>query len=104
MKSLDTFLQNFLTSYHFSTMYKTLIIAFLVVATISARAQSKHLPEKTVITLSPQQVLRIDSAVRIMADKLDSKSQTQWFIASFDVLYKQVREQMVADSVKGVKK
>jgi hypothetical protein len=81
-------------------MKKTIISLILVVATTAAFAQQKKLPEKVTITLTQQQILKIDSCVRVASSNMDSKRQTEWFISGFTPIYEQVNKQLIIDSVK----
>lgn len=81
---------------------KKIILTFMGLGLLSANAQTKHLPKTITITLTDQQVLRIDSAVTGVQSLIDSKKATNWFLSAFQPFYDQAKAQMVTDSVKKV--
>lgn len=81
---------------------KKIILTFMALGLLSASAQTKHLPKTVTITLTDQQVLRIDSAVTGVQNLIDSKKATAWFLSTFQPFYTQVQKQLVTDSVKKV--
>lgn len=66
----------------------------------SASFAQQRLPAKVTLSLTDKQILRIDSAINLGSNSMDSKSQTKWFVESFSEFYNQVRKQMVADTTK----
>lgn len=65
-----------------------------------AIAQQKHLPKQVTITLTSQEVMRLDSAVNFASNTIDSKHASQWFQLAFAPFYQQITKQLVVDSVK----
>ena len=81
------------------TMKKSTITLIMVAATVGAFGQAK-IPAKVNITLTDKQLLKLDSAVQVTANNMDSKQGTVNFLKAFEPIYLQVRQQMAADTVK----
>jgi hypothetical protein len=84
-------------------MKKLLITIAILTASITLKAQ-QHLPAKVKIELTEKQVMRIDSAINMASNQIDSKQFTLWFGKLFEPIYSQLRQQLVTDTVKKVKK
>jgi archaellum biogenesis protein FlaJ (TadC family) len=82
---------------------KTALTITLLILSLGVKGQSK-LPTTAIIKLTDKQVLKLDSAINIISQQLDSKSLTNFLQQAVAPIYQQVREQMVADKPKEVKK
>lgn len=80
--------------------YLTIPTLLILSACTPVVAQQKQItiPAKMKIELSDKQFVRIDSAVKTLYNQIDSKSFSQWFINSFDPIYRQM--EMQADTSK----
>jgi len=74
-------------------MKKLILIPTLLLTTTLFAQQ--HLPAKAGFVLTDKQIMRIDSAINLMANQLDSKQATSWFTKSFEPIYTQVRKQLI---------
>lgn len=84
-------------------MKTTIITLAIALCSTCAFAQNKHLPPTITLKLTAQEVLRLDSAVNYANSTIDSKNASKWFMGAFGVVYRQISEQLVSDSVKVVK-
>ena len=85
------------------TTTQKLTIALLGMALMAGAAQAQTLPKEVTIKLTDKQVLRLDSAIRIVSGQLDSKSLTSYLNEATVPIFNQVRQQLVADKPKEVK-
>jgi len=94
----------------------TLLTSSLLLSTTTLFAQSKTepktaptkpqyqkvkvLPPLATIKLTPAQIMRIDSAISVINNAVDSKNTSKWIITSFEPIFNQANKQLLTDSVK----
>jgi hypothetical protein len=81
-------------------MKKTILTTIAILGLLTSVKAQQHLPSKVSMTLTDKQIMRIDSAINLAQGSMDSKSQTNWFSASFVPFYNEVRKQLITDTLK----